>query len=655
MLASKLARELYEFGRFRLDPAAGQLSSGGKAIPLEPKAFQTLLFLVRNRGRLVEKDELMREVWPDRFVEENNLTRNISILRKTLGKDQNGNQYIETAARRGYRFVGSVTQLEERDNDVADFVAVRQAQYRAALQEAEAREGESRLEACGPRDRPNEAARSLTETSPAVKQASRPVVLVAAVLLSIGVVASVFYVARGRSVRAPALGVKSIAILPFKTTAGKGLNDYIGLGLSDALTTKLGNLREIVVRPASAVQKVAGGQKEAVEAGRELGVEAVLAGRVETIGARVRVTTQLIDVRDERILWTGTLDEDSSTVWRLEDTIADQLAGVLTVSSSTEERRGLIKRQTENPKAYEAYLKGRNLWNKRTAADFANAVEYFQQALAIDPNYALAYAGLADCYSFQSEIGKARSAASSALELDDSLAEAHASLGNILLFADRKLAEAGRELARACELNPNYANAHHWYAYYLSMTGRKEEAVAEMRRAVEIDPQSPILNTDLGQMLCFSHDYAEAIAQLRKTVQIDPGFVMAHRRLGDVYFLSGMGNEGLSEYRRCEEIGAVGFGALGAARAYARSGMKREAIKELRRFTAVPERYLPGGGYLLVAICVEAGETDEAFTWLTGVCRLSNDVCLIGADPVFDPIRSDPRYKELMEKLGLPA
>ncbi len=427
--------------------------------------------------------------------------------------------------------------------------------------------------------------------------------------------------------------------------------------MSDALATKLGRLRAIVVRPASTAQRAANGQKESVTAARELGVEAVLDGRIETIGSRIRVTTRLIDVRDERVLWTGTVDEDSSTAWRLEDTIADQLERSMALGLNAEETGKPAKHQTDNPRAYEAYLKGRNLWNRRTAQDFASAIPYFQQALAIDPNYAQAYAGLADCYSFQPEVGKARAAAAAALQLDDSLAEAHASLGNILLFGDRKLPDAGRELARACELNPNYATAHHRYAYYLAMSGKKEEGVAEMRRAVEIDPQSPILNTDLGQMLCFSHDYARAILQLQKTVQMDPGFGMAHFRLGEAYLLSGLIDQGLAEFRDSDEINGQRLSRVHLARAYALSGKKMEAIREMRAITSVPELYLRDSSYFIAMTYVKLGDFDKAFKWLTIAerHRLAAEICLLGADPAFDPIRSDPRYKELMEKLGLPA
>src|SRR5262249_47621774 len=288
----------------------------------------------------------------------------------------------------------------------------------------------------------------------------------------------------------------------------------------------------------------------------------------------------------------GMLDEDSSSVWRFEDSIADQLTRALVTSSATDAPHRVSRGHTEIPEAYEEYLKGRSLWNKRTPADFALAIEHYRQALTIDPRYALAYAGLADCYSFQGDAARARAAASSALDLDDSLAEAHASLGNILLFSDRRLTDAGRELARACELNPNYATAHHWYAFYLAMSGKKEEGVAEMKRALEIDPSSLILNTDLGQMLCFTHDYQGAISQLQKTVEMDPGFIMAHVRLGEAYLLNGFIDRGLAEYRRGNGLEGLPLDQLHLARAYALSGKKMEAIREMRAFITVPERYL---------------------------------------------------------------
>ena len=647
MLASKLVSPVYEFGPFRLDPAAGQLLADGKPIPLEPKVFQTLLFLVRNRGRLVEKDELMREIWPDRFVEETNLARNISVLRKVLANDPVRDQYIETAPRRGYRFIGKVTQVEERDSEVPTLAAARTRNGQDAMSVGQ-------LESLGS----DQASLDSRKEVRKVMRYRQLAVVVPGALVLIGALALSVYLARRSSVRRPAAGVKSIAVLPFKTAPGQGLSDYIGLGLSDALTTKLGNLRDLVVRPAATVQKASGDQKEAVEIGRELGVDAVLDGRIETVGSRVRVTTQLIEVRDGKILWTGMLDEDSSTVWRFEDSIANQLARALATRSNAGETRAATRHQTEDPKAYEAYLKGRSLWNKRTAPDFSAAVEYFKQALTIDPNYAGAYAGLADCYSFQGDVANARAAASAALDLDDTLAEAHASLGNILLFADRRLADAGRELARACELNPNYATAHHWYAFYLAMSGKKDEGVAELKRALEIDPDSPILNTDLGQMLCFAHDYQGAISQLEKTVQMDPGFVMAHIRLGEAYMLNGLIDQGLAEYRSTIQAPGSPLNRLHLARAYALRGKKTEAIREIKAFISVPEEFLyHHSSYFIALTYVALGDFDQAFKWLTTAQRLglSPEICLLGADPAFDPIRSDPRYREFMDKLGLPA
>ena len=227
-----------------------------------------------------------------------------------------------------------------------------------------------------------------------------------------------------------------------------------------------------------------------------------------------------------------------------------------------------------------------------------------------------------------------------------------------MLFSDRRLTDAGRELARACELNPNYATAHHWYAFYLAMSGKKEEGVAEMKRALEIDPSSLILNTDLGQMLCFTHDYQGAISQLQKTVEMDPGFIMAHVRLGEAYLLNGFIDRGLAEYRRGNGLEGLPLDQLHLARAYALSGKKMEAIREMRAFITVPERYLYySAAYFIAIIYVELGENDNAFKWLNMAyqLRLSSELCLLGADPAFDPIRSDPRYKALMEKLGLPA
>ncbi|MGH9752968.1 MAG: tetratricopeptide repeat protein, partial [Blastocatellia bacterium] len=513
IVRSELSQHRFEFGPFRLDTAERLLLRDGEPVLLPPKAFDTLLVLVANRGHILRKDDLLNAVWPEAMVEENNLSQYVSALRKALGDDCNGQKYIETIPKLGYRFVARVMEVEEEKNSVQE------------------------------------------------------------------------------SGRIAGSHVRSIAVLPFKYLGAEGGDEYLGLGIADAIITRLGNLKQIVVRPTSSVRKYAGSAQDPIVAGHELRVEAVLEGNIQRAGDRIRATVQLVSVRDEAPMWAEKFDVEFKDIFTVEDSTSEQVVEALILKLTHEERERLTRRYTEDIEAYQLYLKGRYYWNKRSSGGFKKASSYFQQAIDKDPGYALAYAGLADCYNLHSYYGemapqesfpKAKAASSRALEIDDMLAEARTSLAFVRAWYDWDWPAAESEFHRALELNPNYATAHHWYALFLMAMERADEAIEEIKRAHEIDPLSLPINRDVGLVYHRARLYDRAIEQYLKTIELDPGFWSARQHLGWAYEQKAMYEEAIAEFNQA--IASVGDRRklrAELAHVYAVSGRREEAEKAI--------------------------------------------------------------------------
>jgi TolB-like protein/Flp pilus assembly protein TadD len=438
--------------------------------------------------------------------------------------------------------------------------------------------------------------------------------------------------------------------------AGAG-DDFLGAGMSDTLIAKLSNVRQINVRPTSAVLKYAGAPANTPAAGRELGVDAVLEGTVQRAGERVRVTVQLLDARDGRPLWAQSFDEGLSDIFVVQDVISEQVARAMLARLNGAEQRRLRKHDTDSVEAYQAYLRGRYFWNRRDEEGLRKSVEYFQQAVDEDPTYAAAYAGLADAYNLLVNYHlagpssgecdrRARAAVTKALELDETLAEAHTSLASMKFYGERDNAAAEREYLRAIELNPNYATAHHWYSEYLAMTDRPAEAMAEIKRAQELDPLSPIINTTLGERLYFARRYGEAAEQLRRTLEISPDFYHAHYVLGLAYEQQGMYGEAIAEYQRARGLGgshgALAAGALGHI--YAVAGRRREALQVLNELLRL-DRDTP---YAVATVYLGLGERRQAIFWLQKVPS-EDATWLLRFDPRLDVLRSEPGLRSLLQ------
>jgi DNA-binding winged helix-turn-helix (wHTH) protein/TolB-like protein/Flp pilus assembly protein TadD len=452
----------------------------------------------------------------------------------------------------------------------------------------------------------------------------------------------------------------TIAVLPFKSIGASG-SEYLGLGMADALITKLSNLRQVTVRPTSSVRKYNGSQ-DPVLAGKELSVEWVLDGSVQKSGKRIRVTVQLVNVDDGVLQWAEKFDEKFTDIFAVEDSISEQVAKALEPRLTGEEKRLLAKRYTENAEAYKAYLKGRFFFDKRTVEGCKKGIEYFEQAIKADSNYALAYTGLAQCYivlggykllPWQESNARTESAILNALELDGELAEAHASLGSLRIRQWDWLG-AGKEFTRAIAINRNCASAHVWYALYLGLIGDLDEALVEIKGAQEIDPVSPITNSVSGTLLYLSRQYDQAIEQFRRALELDAEFAQARFCLGYAYEAQGKYDEAVTAYQRSrrglKNIPELS-GCLG--RLHALSGRRDkavEAIAELRRLSK--KRYVQP--YSIALIYTALGDKDEAFEWLErAYAEHDEDLILLKVDPRLDSLRADPRVMSLLQRVGL--
>jgi TolB-like protein/Flp pilus assembly protein TadD len=456
---------------------------------------------------------------------------------------------------------------------------------------------------------------------------------------------------------------KKIAVLPFKPLLPENRDQVLELGMADSLITKLSNVREMVVRSLNSVRKYGGLEQDPLAAGRELQVNSVLEGNVQKSGDRIRVTARLIRVADGSSLWANTFDEKFTDVFSVQDAISQKVADALALRLSGEENKRLTKRYTDNVEAYQLYLTGRYHWNRLTPPEIAKSIGFFKQAIDLDPTYALAYFGLADAYRAlapTSEVPpkdilpQAKAAATKALEIDESLAEPHATLAFIHTWFDWDWAGAEREAKRAIELNPNFGLAHIAYAQLLSYRGLHQEAISEAARARDLDPLSSIINTLNGSILLYARRDDEASMTLQKTLELDPNFWIAHYFFGKTYLAKKKYSDAIAEFSKARElsggnslaIGMIGYGwALAGDLAKARA-----VLTELKSLSG--QRYIPPSN--VAVLCFALGEKDEAFIWLEKAYQ-DHDVRLsrMKVDPEWDSMRSDPRFVAILKRIGL--
>jgi TolB-like protein/Flp pilus assembly protein TadD len=463
-------------------------------------------------------------------------------------------------------------------------------------------------------------------------------------------------------VESAALSQKSIAVLPFDNLSRDPDNAYFTEGVQDEILTRLAKVADLKVISRTSTQQFKSTPEDLPRIAKQLGVAHVLEGSVQRANDQIRVNVQLINALADAHLWAETFDRKLTDIFAVESEIAKTIADTLQAKLSGAEQHAIAARPTVNTEAHQLYLKGRFFWNKRTGNDLKKSIDYFNQAIATDPNYALAYAGLADAYVFlpgynagtpQDCYPKTMAAAKKALELDDTLAEAHTTLALAIWYFDFDSSQANREFQRALELNPNYAIAHQQYGNNtLSALGRFEDAIAEGKRAVELDPLSLVINSDLGTDYYFARRYEEAITQLRKTLEMDPGFYYAYVNLGWALEAKGNLDEAVSEYQKARALNDDPFvlGLLGHA--YASSGNQTEALKILEQLKQLSrQRYV--SAYSFVVVYLGLGNKEEALHWLEQGYqdRAGNDIGWIRVDSLVDPLRGDPRFEALAEKI----
>ncbi|MFL6589878.1 MAG: TPR end-of-group domain-containing protein [Chthoniobacterales bacterium] len=487
-------------------------------------------------------------------------------------------------------------------------------------------------------------------------------VVIIGALLSVGLFMLGRYGFRNASSSSNELPAKSIAVLPFNNLSGDPNNAYFAAGMQDEIITRLAKITELKVVSCTSTQRFKGAPDDIPAIAAQLGVAHILEGSVQRTGDRVRVNVQLIKGATDTHLWADTFDRKLTDIFEVETEIAETVAGTLQARLSGSEQHAIAARPTENTEAYQLYLKGRFFWNKRTDENLIKAAEHFNKAIAADPNYVLAFVGLADCYLLMPLYGagtpqdcypKAKAAAEKALGLDDTLAEAHISRAQLFCYYELDPEQAITEFQRAIELNPNYATGHHWYGSSgLTAVGRFDDAIAQVKRAIELDPLSLVINADLGSTYYRARRYDLAIEQLRKTLEMDPNFYYAHWNLGSALVAKGSLGPAIEEYRKAHELNdnPSTLGLLGYA--YAASGNKAEAIKMRDQLELLSkQRYV--SGYAFALICLGLGDKEDALRWLEKSYEdhAGESLRFIKVDPLLDSLRGEPRFDALLHKV----
>jgi len=626
-----------QFGIFEIDLRAGELRKHGVRVRLQEQPFQLLAMLLERPGETVTREELRSRLWTaDTFVDfDHGVNKAVNRIRDVLNDSATSPRFVETVARRGYRFIADVRVVEavsaSSDTTAGDLSAVQREPTTPVHSPPPARLGPWRV---------------------------WTILIGAVAVLSIGVVIAIF-----RSRAPEATLIRSLAVLPLENLSGDSSEEYFADGMTDELIATLAQIRALRVISRTSAMAYKRARKPLPQIARELNVDALVEGTVAHSRDRVRITAQLIDARDDRHLWSNTYEGDLRDTLSLQNEVAESIAGQIQISLNAPVQNMLRQAKTIDPQAYEAYLKGRYFWNKRTAEGFDKAVDYFNQAIARAPDYAEAYSGLADSYALLGdwEYGvlppkeaypRAKAAAVKALQLDDALGEAHTSLAFCLDGFDWNLSAADTEFRRGIELNPGYATAHHWYAWHLSLMGRNNDAIAEMKTAQSLDPLSMIINADLAELLLIAHFIDESIRQSQKTIEMDANFPLAHNQLALAYLQQHRDADAIAELQEAVRLSAGSpTCAANLARAFAAAGRRNDAEQIL---SDLKKRSRPGysNAAEIAVVYTALGDSDQAMMWLEkGYEERFNPGVLLR--PGLDSLRADRRFQDLEHRIGL--
>jgi TolB-like protein/DNA-binding winged helix-turn-helix (wHTH) protein/Tfp pilus assembly protein PilF len=628
------AATILRFGVFEADVHTGELTKHGKRIKLQEQPFQLLVMLLEKPGEVVTREELRNRLWPQTIVDfDHGLNKAISKIREVLGDSSEHPRFVETVARRGYRFLADVAVI--RDG-------------RAATRAHEA------AHAGPPLVSPSfEPARLGRPHNPMRKFFG----LGFAVLVACSAAWGLYH----RTHLSPVL--RSLAVLPLENLSGDPSQDYFADGMTDELITRLAQISALRVISRTSTMTYKNVHKPLAQIASELNVDAVVEGSVSRSADRVRVTAQLIDARNDKYVWAQSYDEDIRDTLVLQSRITRAIAEQIRATLNPQESATVYKSKPVNPHAYEAYLKGRYFWNKRTADGLTTAIEYFSRAIEIDPNNAEAYSGLADSYAISGDwkygvlsprdaYSKATAAAAEALVLDNSLGEAHASLAFALDLYGWDWETAEREYKEAIKFNPGYATAHQWYSWHLFMVGRGDDAMFELKKAQGLDPLSLIINADIADALCVAGRYDEAVAQSEKTLKMDANFAIGHYELGQALVQKHKYDEAIAEFKKAIELsGPSGAFDSNLGYAYAVSGRKDQALKILEDLESRRIQN-PSVDADIALIYVGLGDRDEAIARLESAFE-SRFKASILLRPAFDPLRSNARFQDLLRRIGL--
>ena len=598
-MSTQLCQLIYEFGPFHLDVAERLLRRGNEEVSLTLKAFEILLVLVKNGGRIIEKEELLNTVWPNTFVEEATLAQNIFILRRRLGKDPGGRAYIETIQRRGYRFVAPVRVMERED-------------------------------------------------APRIESNPRPTVKPRPAMSS--------FVAEEN-------GLNSIAVLALDNSGEDPSLDYLSEGISQSIINNLSRLSSLRVMSPNSVFQYKGKNINPQEVGRRLGVPTVLSGTILRVNGHVVIRVELVDVQNGWQIWGEQYNEEFSDIFKIQQNVAKQVTHRLQSKMMNSAQKQLAVYTTESIPAYELYLRGRYYWNKRSSEGYRRAKEYFREAIKIDPNFALAYSGYADarcldCVGFfgaqptRAVMPEAKRAALKSIEINDQLAEGHTSLAYILFNYEWDWEGAEREFKRALELD-NSAHACHWYSRFLMSVGRSEESLAQTRLAVEMEPFDPTINQNVGWHYVYSRQYEQAIDQFQALLELHPDFYPSHVLLGLAYVHARKFEQAIDEFQQATQLEKLSPALAYLAYGYAMSGERAKA-KEVFNDLLEQSTRLYVSPYDIARIYIGLDNKDEAFNWLQKAFEERNEwITALKINPELDSLRDDPRFTHLLRRARL--
>jgi TolB-like protein/DNA-binding winged helix-turn-helix (wHTH) protein len=594
----------------------------GSQLSLTPRAFDVLVYLMTHTGRVIEKRELFDEVWRGTVVGDNALTKIIKEIRHALNDDPDAPKYIETVPRRGYRFIGELKQGS--DEHVS------------------------------------------TSHTPQQFASNRFWFLMKRLTLSVVgltlfVVAGALILRERSATKAPS--IKSIAVLPFKPLNNESRDESLEMGMAEALITRLSNLKLVAVRPVSAVRKYTDPQQDPVKAGQETQVEAVLDGNIQKAGDRVRVSVRLVNVADGRPLWAEQFDENFIDIFKLQDSIAERITQSLKVRLSPQEKERLAKHYTENPEAYQLYLRGQLLWHGRRQNWIEQSLQYYKQAIEKDPNFALAYIGVADSYimlsghrkiSMLEAEKKARPNIMKALQLDDLLAQAHNALAELKYQYEYDWSGAEEEFKHAIDLNPNVAWIHQAYGWFLMSAGRFDEATTEMERARELDPSSLTISVGRGRLFYFRRQYDQAIQHFQNIIAVEPNDDSLYFSLYTIYEQKQMYPEAVEAFLKYGSLKGAPSELIEELRAaFKANGWQGFLLKQLSIVEEIAKtKHVPPSRF--ANLYVRLGHRDEAFAFLDKAFAEKDPLVIqFKIEPAYDSLRNDPRYAELLRKIGL--